>query len=640
MKTGEERPGGRAILGGAALWAALGTVGVFLRGVRYEESLERAQALLGITPYPEGHPLYVYAHNAFGIHYPLSAWLLQLTDSDFFIAAFRDILYVLAMLVPVFLIATRLARDVRAGHLATLLVFVNSPAFFSSFYNINMWPWTYTSGEMGMGWALLTVYAVLSRAWLPAGMLLGLMPIVHIGQMPPVLAFGCLAGLYLIVQPDRAPLARYAAGVALGLLGCGLFYLYYRTQTVPLPTTGAYTPQGDAWEVWRRFTHHEDIHRRLTAPPRFGPFPESASAVAALLVIGTLAAWRAPLDLARRMPWGWVALYGVIVAGIVGGVMTAHTLLGESTPYLLIGWLPYRLTNHAALLLLAAVAAALFLPGKGQRGAMACVLIGTLALAAQYVSGEIAPLVGGGIEAITTRFLVLREGPLFFLIGAAAARLVVMSARRTIPRIVVVALAWIGLAWVHQFMAACVAAGILTFLVRTRIPNRPWASDTRLLRAACLCGALAIVQVFVQEFRTREPFMAAQGPVPKALATRGDEEAMILAPFTQLNYQIEWRHPVFATFETRYFIPYVPALAPTIEQMFADVYGVPTGGGWSNDIREAWTERSQPEWQALADRYGFRYVYFTDQIPLDLPVVLKDEKDILYHIPPADPANG
>ena len=42
---------------GCALWVAFSVVAMLLRGVRWDENFEFAQAMTGQVPYPDGHPM-------------------------------------------------------------------------------------------------------------------------------------------------------------------------------------------------------------------------------------------------------------------------------------------------------------------------------------------------------------------------------------------------------------------------------------------------------------------------------------------------------------------------------------------------------------------------------------------------------
>jgi hypothetical protein len=605
--------------------------------VRYEESVPYAQALLGTTSYPEGHPLFVYAHNACGIQHHLSAWALQVTGSEYAVCAFRDILYVLAMLLPVFLIASHLARTTRAGHLAALLVFIDAPAGFGSFGSISMWPYGETTHTIGMGYALFTLYALLARACLPAGILLGLMPMVYVGHIPPL---ALLAAINLIGE-DRVSIMRFAGGIAVGMLGCGLFYLYHRAQVVPIPTEGAYAPHGDPWEVWGRFMFSEQYVHGLAVPPRFGPPAAGSLAIFCLLVLSSLGMWRHLPARRKAEPWALVMLYANAIAAIFWIIVLAEMALGPVTPYWLVAWMPYRLTDPAVLLLLAATGALLGQRGSGMRAATFCVIMGTLVgpilvVLAMWLSFTLAP---DSIYEIMREYMQV-EGPLFFLIGAAAARGVIAGKPgRWITGVLMLA-AWAVLLLVQPYFGTCAAIGFVVFLVTYRdsvlwrTPERYWK------RAAALCGAPLVVAVLAAEFISREEIAPGDHSFAEILDERGDDEVMVLTPFTRLDYQLSLGHPVFATIDTRNLVAHVPEMAPTLEQMFSDVYDVHFGKPSNLDVHPLWEARKREEWIKLSAMYGFRYVIVHGGASLDLPALDASGRVRLYAIPKAEGEKG
>ncbi len=114
----DERPFRRSLWQGLLFWTLVAIIGIALRGVRWEEGLERAQAMLGVVPYPADHPLPLYAWNAFSVHYYSSALLLWLSDSPLLVCGLRNLLCAWGALVPVYLMASVFARSTAAGHLA------------------------------------------------------------------------------------------------------------------------------------------------------------------------------------------------------------------------------------------------------------------------------------------------------------------------------------------------------------------------------------------------------------------------------------------------------------------------------------------------------------------------------------------
>lgn len=618
-------PQRRALLNGVLFWLAVGALGILLRGVRWDEGFERAQAMLGMVPYPEGHPLRIYAWNAFSIHYYSSALLLKLSGSPLLICGLRDLICVWGALAPVFMLASLTAGCTRAGHVAALFILANAHAVFRSYYANDVWPFMFTSGEIGLGWSILCVCVFAAGRWRLGFFLLGLMPIMHVGQMPPVLGLAvlCLLAIALLhPQQLRACFTGLCAGLAITLL----FAVVYLCLRVPVPVEGGYAAPGvDPAEVWRRFTYYEDIHRRPTAPPRFGAFANSGMALVAGLMLS--AAWlRVALVRGRHaLPAAILFAYCVICAAAVWGAWLVQQVMGMDTPYIVIGWLPYRLTNHVAVLLIVLVPALEFVERRG-RGFPLAVLTAMAWLGLRPLFALCLP------EAVYVRYVSLSEAPLFLLMGAAVLRMAQelgCSPRFRKLWMVAALIGFLALASFQQFLAACFLLGVLLEFTASRFPLR----GVFPVGVAYALGLLAIAGMLHTEYRDRKPLESSpfEREMRTWFAAHGDPKGVLLTPFWTLNYQEKTGQPVFATFETPLLIPYMPQLGPTIEKMVTDAYGVRFGAPWSWKL-DLWMSRSTEEWQRLAETYGIRYVLSTPDYPLALPELMRGENRVLYEI--------
>ena len=74
MQTTHTQTTPRGLRNGVLLWLVFGAAAVALRGVRWDEDYEFAQAILRSIPYPEGHPLFQYTRGMFSVQpYSLAA---------------------------------------------------------------------------------------------------------------------------------------------------------------------------------------------------------------------------------------------------------------------------------------------------------------------------------------------------------------------------------------------------------------------------------------------------------------------------------------------------------------------------------------------------------------------------------------
>lgn len=628
MKSARNEPGGRAAFWrGLAVWAAVGVLGIYLRGIRWEETWERAQALTGMIPYPEGHPLLQYARGAIGFHYYLTALVMGFTENPAIICGARDVLSAWSAILPVYLLGCVLGKRVAAGHLAALLCVAEIHLFFCSYYGLQVWPDKFTAGTIGQGWALLIIAALSAARWRTAFALLGFMPIIHLGHMPIVLGVGLLA---LAWRWRAQPESRRDNLIAFGIpLACALcFVLLIRWNSGPIPSAGPYFSDADALDAWRRFTHYEDIHRAPTATPRFGDFANSLMVLGGLLLLSTALVRRDWVRARQAGPWMWILLYALGCALAVGTAKAAQTVLGEYTPYLLIGWLPYRSPNLCAILLIPLVVAVLR-PRAEKRFNLALLI--AAALGFRVILEPLLP------QALVARFLTVPEAALFFLVGASAIRLwreMGHGAFRTIWGACTVA--GIGLlALEHQFGAALVVSGAVTgwLLEQPRATmNVPWR---RAYLAVTAIGiALLASHTALQLRRTYLPALKVN-PFDQQLAEVLHRELqpgeLLLTPHWHLDWQEKLNCPVFLTFETPYFLPYMRRLAPVIEQMLTDAYGIRFGESWDYELH-AWRERDEEAWRALGEKYGIRFVLAPANLTLALEPVLRGESLVLYRI--------
>ena len=98
----------------------------------------------------------------------------------------------LGSVLPVFLLTTILSRKHLWGHVAALLVLLGLHHEFASYYPLPSWPSQYSIGTVGTGYALIVLALLVTQRWRSAFFLLGLMPAVHVGQLPILLGVASL----------------------------------------------------------------------------------------------------------------------------------------------------------------------------------------------------------------------------------------------------------------------------------------------------------------------------------------------------------------------------------------------------------------------------------------------------------------
>lgn len=619
----------RAFWWGLAFWATVCLIAIAVRGVRWEEGYERAQVLLGLTPYPEGHPHHRWVWNGFSLHYYITGAALWLTNSAALICGGRQFLATLAIHLPVFALVWLLARRAFPAHLAMLLSIAGANRFFQSYMPIEPWANKATSGLIGMGWAFAVLVFLAGGRWRTAGLLFGLMPLVHLGQWPIILLVTLAAAGWLWYRGDRAACRSLGRWAAAGLLCCALFALAQRAVLVPDPVAGAYHAENDGHEVWAAYTTHEDMHRALTSWPRFGPMGQSIVALAGALVLMLPLAWCEARGAGRRWPVLVPFTYALLSTAAIGFAQTVHGITGTDVPYIVVSWMPYRLTIHVSMLLLCAVCVWGSLDSRGR------VSWGALAAAGWLAALPLWPHVLS--KGLAERYFSGPETALFLLAGASLYglwRQIADAPRMRVAWAMLAGAGLLALVLYHQFAGAATLAGLALALAGEHLHDTPRQARIA-VGVTTVLGATALTSIFLGEWRDREhlPVRPFETEMANYLAAHSKPGDMVLTPLDE-HYQMVLNRPVVATFETRQFMSYMKSLAATTDKLFADLYGVKDGHWYDWNL---WMRRSEAEWQALGAAYGFRYVLSKDFHPLHLPARLAGDGLVLYEIPKAAP---
>lgn len=627
---------------GAGACVLFAVVAVALRGVRWDETWEHAQILAGQVTYPEGHPLVLYVHNAFSLQTYLSAAMLYAGAGPVLVCGFRNFLFLVASMLPVYVLTATLTRSVVAGLFAALLMMQGVMLEFDGSYPTMVWPEIYSNGHIGGGVVLLALAALVAGRFRRAFFLLGLIPCIHVGQWPPLAATAALFGLHALVLrgKDAGPrAARWAGMFALGLGLTLLFWLIQSRFTLPPPEFGPFASGGDTESVWRGYTAFHDPHRRF--PPGNG----HVLLVGTLLLSWFLALWSAE----NRLRRGGLALalYTTVTAVLVWGTMAIHAVQGTNMPFLLIAWMPYRLINHLPAIMLA-LAITLILtrwPVRGWRLLAGVALFG--------MAQPLWPRLVG--EGIYSRYLAGGECVPFVLYGAALfAGVAVAVGSRARWRLILMAAAPImPLAIFHHFGASCVFAGIVLACLMDR-KGAPFATASYTIRwgrwaiwrqersgpkpgrrglVAVAAAGWVMLLIHQAAHRQHLPVSPLQARIEGGLYA--NTTVVILTPPDSLLIQATTNYAVLADVATPSLISYVPAIGPSIDAMYRDIYGIgfqpyPVGAPVAWQV--LWRERDRAAWVVLADRYAFNYVLAPRDLPLQLSEILADESYALYAV--------
>lgn len=604
---------------GVLFWGVLSVAAVALRGVRWEETWEHALVITRAVPYPEGHPFFQYCRNVFSGQSYLSALLLKLIDCPILLNGYRNVLQLAFCTLPVFLLGARFGRSAWGGHLAVVFVLAGLHQGFQSYYPIESWPHFFATGQIGAGWAVLIFALLLGGGWRVPWLFLGLMPLVHIGQLPVIGLFTGVLWLRALWHRDFERVRRAVLWFGVGLVPCVVFFAIQRQFHVTPPVEGAYAVAGDPWPIWRAYTALHDLHRAVPREPFF------KSLLGAMLLLSVACLWTAARG-RRAVSAKYTALFGVLVTGITCAIWLSQRALGDGAPFLLIGWMPYRLMNHLAIVLVPLCAGLLWRdPSRAGRLVLA---VAAIQLVAIPIWGQVVP------EALFARYVDNREGVIFFLCGAALASALPLVCTRRVPWSIPCLLT-VVLAWTYPFALAGVVAGGAAWCgarlaVRRLAPLRRAASGL-----ACVAGVLLLVMLLAREYRDRDHLgvQPIHGEVAAWLSNAGEADAMIVTPYWDEKWLGKIRHPVLADYQTAHLMSYVPSLAPGLKKLHEEVFGFVIDGPTGPPL-SPWPGRDGETWRALGRAYGFRYVLAPSEITLQLEQVLEGQPYDLYRVFP------
>jgi hypothetical protein len=648
---------------------------MLIRGVRWDENFEFAQAKIGAVPYDDAHPLRQYTLAAYNIQFYSSALILKINDDPVFLCGFRSLLFILATVLPVFMLGAWISLRTWIGHAAAVFILMGVHLEFDGVYPQFIWPGMFSNGHVGMGYVLIFAGALAAGHLRIAGLLLGLMPAVHLGQMPP-------AALLAIGYAVR----WFCAGIAF----CLVFYVVQQQFVLPPVTVGPYFSESDIDAVWQgRISSGRDMHRSLPS----GNIHLVTVATPIVSIGGRRLLRRRESDL--ETPWFWLTVYTHCVILISYTTMALHHLIlyqiapasillvavtsalfsgmcwfvfenhrspstrqrviltaisavfacavlgigvkaGGEIPYLLLGWLPYRLMNHLAPLLLV----------------MGITLVGEVATAQSERSNFVPFLLPAFLlfdlgkplysmvfgESIYPRYLFHNDSVFFAVVGAAVSILLYDFRGDKYVSIVfagMIVVATGALAIVHQFGAACFVAGGLGAFVVLRSPLTLPRAGARI--AAYALGALVLVATMENEYGYRRhlPIGDFESEVARILDAEGKPDALVAARPDQILFQAQTSHPMISDMATEFHASYRPSLGPSVQKLYEDVYGI-----WFEERdsmppswKSVWNERTPSEWSALSALYDFEYLVVPNDVRPQETLVLRGELDSLYRIP-------
>ena len=601
---------------GLLLCILLSVLGVLCRGVRWDESYEHAQVLTETVSYPAGHPLQTYVQSPKSIQLVVTSWLLEWTASPAWVNGFRNFLFLLSTILPVYLFTMILCRNLWLALLAVALTLQGVFLEFDGSYPLQLWPELYSNGHIGIGMAGIALYLWIAGRHGWAGFSFALLGAIHIGQLPPLMGTVGVGLLLLLFRGQRMPVLNFVIGTTFGLTLSVCMFL--SVKTVSVTEIGGFTSwfsdlsQDDAQAIWQRFTLTMDPHRRM-------PMTNGHLILLGTSVLAIAGLWTENGEVLKKL-YGGICLYLFFAASIIYGTMLVHSILQEHTPFIIIGWMPYRLINHCPALLCALMIGILSRTPTGRLLVLGAVLWGVL-----------HPWLGSYVPAsVYSRYLAGGEAVVFGLWGAALLGLAYgrNTEKQHLKIWILFTLAILLTASFHQFGACCLLLGGVGYVLLFKIIQSKPEFSFILQPAQILLCIIALSLILFQQIQHRQHL--PQSTMEKAIA--GVVEAapvspLILAPPDSFMLQARTGTGVFIDAATASFVSYDKALGPGINQMLGDAFGsaytilpgnVEAGATWQSH----WTKQSPEDWAVLGAKYDITHVLAPKNLDLPLEQVL------------------
>lgn len=625
---------------GIAFWVLFSILAVFVRGIRWDEHWDLAQVILKRIPYPEEHFLYIWTRDVRNLPIFLSTAVARLTDGPAAVNAFRNILWLLATTLPLFLIGTTLSRRALCGHVAVVLGLWGLATTFDASYPLYAWPAYFSNGHVGMGYALIALACLISGGWRVAAFMLGFMPAVHVAHMPPVAIVAALCAAWAWKNGEAARIRRALVWMLPGIAVSTVLWLM--PMEFSPPTSGPYYATGE-WEPISRAYMAHGTH--WSKPGVAADFTNSTFILAAALLL-TLGAARAVWVGTRRIDaWAWLSVYLMLCGAAVWGMMFVHTLFEDRLPYALLAAMPYRVANHAAVLAMAILPAILLATPKNRAlpDAVGPVLL-LFVLLYEGLKDVFGPMLGSEVYA---RYIAEGDGTVYAIAGMGVALLsfrLRKDARFLLPWIALWIATWIWSVLHHQFGAACFALGIVAaalfvavLLIRQSVPVSLLRIRSRTSFVVAVVTVLAVARIGFDErrYRTMLPVSAFDRAITAYLAEEDAPDAMLVSHPLQHRLQSRTEHPVLVDSASADSMVYTPELAPSIQKIHEDLYGIryyPPPNPGTPPWNEIWKARTRDRWGELGRDYGFEFVLSPIAVPLDLEVSLAGPDDTLYRV--------
>lgn len=653
----------------------------------WQIAVESAQAVAGLVEYPPDNPFYVYHVKSWTLLHQIPAVLLRCGMSEAMVSLAIGCLASTLCLTALALWSYSLGGDRLIASLTPLIcVVTNVCKDCGGLYPIRLYPrpyWT-TYGVTGTGFVLFT-WALLGLGLRrPVAFLCGLAPALH-----PALGAWCLLVSVASLACDwRRERPRAAAMLRWFAVGAALTAISFAARCY----LSSHVPAADpvvARRMVEAFVAGWDNHR-LALPPTHIDWWMSGAAWALAAVVYAWHRRRVPAE-------SLALLRVLLITSSAGQVLAALTHVSDWLPLSVVMAMPGRFINFSIVALPAVLIGLLARWRRSWpmqavfAGLMLACLARAVMLKTQVIYVPAAPkffaLAGLAfvyvccvsrrrdagrslrrwLGRITLAVLLVtaavwrQDLHLAALVAALAPLLWWMRERFLWYRLTRLRAAarWagtlcasvVGVMTIGPWLASGLVLinGLPSVIALTKgwrrsrwplaAPGKRWA----LTVASAGIGCLLIGWQIARQAHAGFDFERARSASPLWSAAAHGEGLILTAPRRGI-VQLLGRRGIVINGEAINQITYIPSSAPAINHALERLYGdgllrprpadwLPCGGLMANSGRQLWETRDADEWRLLADEFGFGDILAPADWKLRLPVVARDRRLVLYHVP-------
>jgi len=565
----------------------------------WQDVIEPAQVLAGVVRYLPDNPVYLYSVHTWTILHQLTALAIAAGIHERTLAILVSGGIGALSFAALSLTSRAMGAPALIATLSPVLIYTSGITRLLPGYPVTVLGWPYTYGLTAHGLLLLLLSLLGLRRDRAAALVLGLFPCVHPGVA--IWAWLIAAGLGVVYRREAITRARVVLPWFLAGLAVTVVSAVYQWGWIT-PDLSESTPP--APELLRGIRQFWDSHRR--------PLDWSNLNVLVAIAIPIVFVWWQ-----RQIGSSWPSQRRSIATSLL--IAVAIAVCGD----LAIGMLPES------------VGAILARPMP--RRLLSLPVLGGLA----WVIGVCtSPVVPAGVRVLT---------------GWVFAGLTIVSLRTvgdlTMPRDVV--REWIEpLGWDWTMVAATMMGLVGVAVVAALLFRRRIDSQWEHVSSRAFAGALVVSSLFLLANAAvdgPESLTRVRDSHTDALLRRTAARPGVLLTAANLHLiQAATRRPILIDGGALDALIYVPEAATVSERILRRVYDITLTRPGSVEVgadgalpeghgEDTWPARTLEDWQAIRDRFGVTDVLTDHEWSLRLPLVVRDERLALWHIPARQP---